>query len=62
MLTVNREKIIDSLLNLPENTTIEDAMERLYLLAKIEQGIIQADAGLCISHEEAKEKMKIWLK
>ncbi|NOY69646.1 MAG: hypothetical protein GXP53_09200, partial [Deltaproteobacteria bacterium] len=32
------------------------AMERLYLLSKIEKGIAQADKGECISHSEAKKK------
>jgi len=62
MLALDREKIIKSLQELPEKTTIEDAMERLYLLAKIEKGIKQANEGQCISHKEAKEKMKKWLK
>lgn len=61
MITLKKEKILDSLRDLPETTTIEAAMERLYLLAKIEKGISQADKGQCISHEEAKEKMKKWL-
>ena len=62
MIALDKEKIIDSLRDLPERTTIEEAMERLYLLAKIEKGIKQADEGQCISHEEAKEKMKKWLR
>ena len=62
MITLDRERIIDSLRDLPQLTTIEDAMERLYLLAKIKKGIKQADEGQCISHEEAKEKMKKWLR
>lgn len=62
MLILDKEKIIDSLRDLPEKTTIEEAMERLYLLSKIEKGITQADEGQCISHEEAKEKMKKWLR
>lgn len=37
MLTLDKEKIIKSLQDLPVKTTIEDAMERLYLLAKIEK-------------------------
>ncbi len=51
---ISKEKIIDSLRDLPEETTIEEAMERLYLLAKIEKGITQADKGQCISHEEER--------
>lgn len=62
MITLDKEKIIDSLRDLPQQTTIEEAMERLYLLAKIEKGLAQADEGQCISHEEAKEKMKKWLR
>ncbi|MBI4652100.1 hypothetical protein HY745_12660 [Candidatus Desantisbacteria bacterium] len=62
MIVLNKKKIINSLCNLPEKTTIEEAMERLFLLAKIEKGISQADAGQCITHEEAKKKMKKWLK
>jgi len=55
IFALDKEKIIDSLRDLPEKTTIEAAMERLYL--QIEKGITQADEGQCISHEEAKEKM-----
>jgi predicted transcriptional regulator len=62
MIALNKKKIIKSLRDLPEKTTIEDAMERLYLLAKIEKGIAQADNGQCISHEKAKEHMGKWLK
>ncbi len=61
MIALDKEKIIDSLRDLPEKSSIEEAMERLYLLAKIEKGISQADKGQCISHEEAKQKMKKWL-
>lgn len=56
MFTLDKKKIIKSLRELPEKTTIEEAMEKLYLLAKIEKGIKQADEGQSISHEKAKEK------
>lgn len=62
MLAVDRQKIIDSLQELPRKTSIEAAMERLYLLSKIEKGIAQADKGECISHSEAKKRFKNWLK
>ncbi|MFH1798488.1 MAG: hypothetical protein ABH844_04000 [Candidatus Omnitrophota bacterium] len=43
-----------------ENTSIEEAMEKLYLLSKIEKGIQQADNGDVISHEEAEKRLKKW--
>jgi len=58
MLALDKEKIIKSLQDLPDKTTIEDAMERLYLLAKIEKGIEEADKGQSVSHNKAKEKMR----
>jgi len=61
MIALDKEKIIDSLRDLPEKSSIEEAMERLYLLAKIEKGISQADEGQCISYEDAKQKLKKWL-
>ena len=41
--------------------SIEDAMERLLLLYKIEMGIQQADQGKTVSHDEAKHRMRKWL-
>ena len=40
---------------LPDDATVEDAMERLYFLAKIERGLEQSEAET-ISHEEIKAK------
>ena len=47
--------------NLPENASIEDAIERLFLLYKIEKGIEQADADLTVSHDEAQQRLRKWL-
>ncbi|MBA4072994.1 MAG: hypothetical protein C0497_14340 [Gemmatimonas sp.] len=37
---------------LPEDATLEDAMERLYLLEKTEQGRADVRAGRTVVHEE----------
>lgn len=42
---------------LPEDASVEDAMERLYFLAKIERGLEQADAGKTLSHEEVGRRL-----
>ena len=57
-----KERIIQAIEELPANATIEDAMERLLFLAKIERGLKQADTGETISHVEVKERMAEWLK
>jgi hypothetical protein len=60
MLTTLTEKevIIKTVQDLPENTCIEEAMERLYFLYKVEKGIKEADSGQCVSHKKAKKRMK----
>ena len=57
-----KEKVIDVVENLPEDASIEDAMERLLFLAKVERGVRQADAGQTVSHAHVRERMAKWLK
>jgi hypothetical protein len=57
-----KEKMLNTVQSLPENASVEDAMERLLLLAKTERGIEQADRGDTISHQEVKTRMAEWLK
>jgi hypothetical protein len=57
-----REKVIQVMHDLPEDASVEDAMERILFLAKIERGLEQADAGQTIAHAQVKEQMTKWLK
>ncbi len=56
-----KQQILKALAELPDDAGVEDALERLYLLYKIEAGLRQADAGELISQEEARERMSKWL-
>jgi predicted transcriptional regulator len=49
-----KEEIIRLVQELPEDATVEDAIERLYFLAKIERGLEQSEAGTTISNDEIK--------
>ena len=39
---------------LPEDATVEDAMDRLYFVAKVARGLEAADRGDVVPHEEAR--------
>jgi predicted transcriptional regulator len=52
-----KERVLEAVESLPPDATIEDAMERLYFLAKIERGLAEADAGLGIPHEEVRKRL-----
>ena len=51
-----KQKIVETVEHLPDDATVEDAMERLYFLAKIERGLEQAKAGLGVLHEDVKKR------
>ena len=57
-----KQQILKAIEELPENAKIEDALERLYLLYKVERGIEQADSRELITQEEARQRMAKWLK
>ncbi len=57
-----KQMVIETVKRLPKNASIEDAMERLLFLAKIERGIQQADSGKTVPHDRVKERMRKWLK
>ena len=56
MPTTEKERAIEALKTLPERATIEDAIERLCLIAKIEEGLRQSEAGQLVSHDEVKKQ------
>jgi predicted transcriptional regulator len=53
----SKERVLKAVRDLPEDASVEDVMERLYFLAKIEEGERQAEAGQTVSHEEAKRRI-----
>ena len=57
-----KDKMLQAVQELPDDASIEEAMERLLVLAKIERGIAQADRGETVSHRIVKDRMAQWLK
>lgn len=53
----NKQRILNALDDLPEDASVEDAIERLYFLAKVEKGFGQLDAGESIDHDEVKRRV-----
>jgi len=51
-----KERILDALRELPSDASIDDAIERLVFLARIDEGLAELDAGQGVSHEEVKRR------
>ncbi len=60
MLT--KEKIHYTIDSLPDNLTIDQVIDQMILLDKIEQGIKDVDEGKVHSTEAVKDKLNKWLK
>jgi predicted transcriptional regulator len=51
-----KQRAIEALQTLPEQATMDDAIERLCFIAKIEEGIRQSEARQLVSHEDVKKQ------
>ena len=60
MLT--KEKILQSLKDLPDTFSIDELFDRIILLNKIEIGLEQSKSGKVNTTDQAKDKLKKWLK
>jgi len=60
MLT--KEKLLQTINGLPDKFSLDDVLDRIILLQKIEIGLEQSQAGQTHSTDEAKGKLKKWLK
>lgn len=51
-----KQRAIEALQTLPDDATIDHAIERLCLITKIEEGLRQSEAGQLTDHEEVKKR------
>jgi predicted transcriptional regulator len=56
-----KDEVIDMVSKMPQDTTVDDIMEALYVRTKIDKGLKQLDEGNYITHEEAKKRLSKWL-
>lgn len=59
MLT--KEKLLDSIKDFPSEFSIDDLVERLVFVQKIETGMAQGEQGETYTTEQLKGKLSKWL-
>ncbi len=52
-----KQQMLRAIEELPDDASVEDGIERLYLIHKIERGISQANGGQLVSQEDARARM-----
>jgi predicted transcriptional regulator len=56
--TSYKERAIRVIEDLPPEAGLDQVMERLYFLHKVERGLRQIETGGVVTHEEARRRLK----
>jgi hypothetical protein len=51
--------MVEVIRELPADASVDDAIERLVFLAKIEEGLDQLDRGEALPHDEVKRRLRL---
>jgi predicted transcriptional regulator len=57
---MKRDKAIETVKGFPQEFELEDLIERLVFVEKVEKGLQQVEQGKTISHEKVKEMTEKW--
>ncbi len=52
-----KQKALHALQDLPDDATVEDAIERLRMLVRVNRGLAELDAGRGVGHDEARRRI-----
>lgn len=58
---MRKNTVIETIKNLPDEFSIDEVIERLIILEKIEKGRQDVQDGKVNTEEQAKEKLSKWL-
>jgi predicted transcriptional regulator len=61
-IDMTKEAIIKVVNDLPNDFDMEELLDKLIFMAKVEKGMQQIEEGKVISHDEMKKKIKSWSK
>ncbi len=56
---ITKEKVIDSLKNMPDRFSIDELIDRLLFIEKVEKGLAQSEKGEVFNQEQAREMLNI---
>jgi len=56
-----KDKIINGIQNLPDSVTIDDILDQIMLVEKIEKGIDQSNKNQVVSDDELDKRLGKWL-
>jgi predicted transcriptional regulator len=59
---ITKTQLINSFNNLPENLTVDQVIDHIIFVEKVQQGLEDVAQGRVNTKDEARAKLKKWLK
>lgn len=59
---ITKTHLISTLEKLPENLTIDQVIDHIIFIEKVQKGLEDSENGRVYSNEEARKKLSKWLK
>lgn len=58
---ITKDEKVRAIQSLPDDATVDDAVDCLLFIASIERGIAEAEAGNIVSQDEVERRMAAWV-
>ena len=56
----DKEAVLEAIRHLPDDASLDDIRTEVALLAKIREGIADAEAGRVVPHEQIERELRTW--
>ncbi len=57
---MKRDKVMETIKEFPQEFDLEELIERLVFVEKVEKGLEQLKEGKTVSHDQVKDMVKKW--
>ena len=61
-MMLTKEKVLETVYEMPSEFSLDELVEKLIILEKIQIGLHQVKEGKTVTMEEAKQRFENWLK
>lgn len=57
---MKKDKVLNTIKSLPQEFELDELLEKLIFIEKVDAGLAQAEQGKLIPHDKVKEAVKKW--
>ncbi len=57
-----KEQVLEVIARMPDDSTVDDIGYELYVIESVQKGLDELDRGDYLTHEQAREQLRKWVK